>query len=368
MTNRERMLLGLSGGQPDRIAWAPNFDWWLGINSRNGTLPEEYRGLNRNDIVRKVGAAIWSRAGLIGSNGSSEVKTKSHTEGDKTYTIYETPVGSVSTMHQTASELTKAVFLKEHIVKNVEDLKVLRFIIENTTYYPTYDSFIKADEEVGDDGIALYMGVPSVPMIQLMKSHIGWVNGLYMLHDHAEEMEKTADVIAQKAVEASELIADSPAKVAETGDNLDERTFSPKLFERYGLPYYKQISKILHKNDKIFKCHACGFIKHLLPMLKDSGLDAIEAFPTTPMNDLTIREAREKLDGKVSIMSGIPSVIMFRKVLSDDKFRDYVSKLLDDIQPANGFVLGMADNVPADADFDRVAMISQIVDDYYGFK
>jgi uroporphyrinogen-III decarboxylase len=189
-----------------------------------------------------------------------------------------------------------------------------------------------------------------------------------MLYDHTQEMEKTADVITQKAVEACELIADSPAKVVETGDNLDERTFSPKLFEHYGLPYYNQMSKILHAKDKIFKSHACGFVKHLLTMLKDSGLDVIEAFPTTPMNDLTIREAREKLEGKVSIMSGIPSVIMFRKVMKDDDFRDYVLRLLDDIQPGNGFVLGMADNVPADADFDRVAMISQIVDDYYGFR
>jgi len=368
MTNRERMLVGLSGEQPDRIAWAPNFYWWLGINSRNGTLPEEYKGLSRNDIVRKVGAAIWSRAGLIGSKGSPEIKTKSHTEGDKTYTVYETPVGSVSTMHQTASEWTKAVFLKEHMVKSVEDLKVLRFMIENTTYYPAYESFVKADEDVGDDGIALYMGVPSVPMIQLMKSYIGWVGGLYMLHDHTEEMEKTADVFTQKAVEACEVIADSPAKVVETGDNLDERTFSPKLFERYGLPYYRQMSKILHAKDKIFKCHACGFVKHLLPMIKDSGLDAIEAFPTSPMNDLTIHEAREKLEGKVSIMSGIPSVIMFRKVMKDDDFRDYVFDVLDSIQPGDGFVLGMADNVPADADFDRVAMISQIIDDYYGFR
>jgi hypothetical protein len=59
---------------------------------------------------------------------------------------------------------------------------------------------------------------------------------------------------------------------------------------------------------------------------------------------------------------------MFRKVLNDNDFRDYIVRLLDDIQPADGFVLGMADNVPADADFYRVSMISQIVDDYYGFK
>lgn len=368
MTNRERMLLGLSGGQPDRIAWAPNFDWWLSINTRMGTLPEELRGLNRNDIVRKVGGAIWARSSPVGSKGSEEIEVSSHTEGDKTYTVYETPAGTVSTMQQVADEWTRAVFLKEHMVKRVEDLKVIRFMVENTTYYPTYDSFTKADEDVGNDGIALSQGAPSVPMIQLMKTYIGWLDGLYMLHDHTREMEELADVMTQKATKAYQLLADSPAQVLSTGDNLDERTFSPRLFERYGLPFYRQMSEILHAKGKIYKSHACGWVKHLLPMIKNSGLDAIEAFAIEPMNDLTIKEAREILDGKVSIMGGIPSVIMIPRNMNDEDFREYVLKTLDDIQPGNGFVLGMADNVPANADFERVYMISRIVDEYYGFS
>ena len=129
-----------------------------------------------------------------------------------------------------------------------------------------------------------------------------------MLHDHTREMEEVADVMTQKATEAYQLLADSPAQVLSTGDNLDERTFSPRLFERYGLPFYRQMSEILHAKGKIYKIHACGWVKHLLPMIKDSGLDAIEAFAVEPMNDLTVKEAREILDGKVSIMGGIPSV------------------------------------------------------------
>jgi uroporphyrinogen-III decarboxylase len=362
------MLMGLSGGQPDRIAWAPNFDWWLSINTKMETMPEEFKGLSRNDILRKVGGAIWARARPIGSKGSEEIKVTKRTEGDKTYTVYKTPVGTVSTMQQVADEWTRAVFLKEHMVKRVEDLEVIRFMVENTTYYPTYEDFIKADEDVGDDGIALFQGAPSVPMIQLMKTYIGWLDGLYMLHDYPKEMEETADVMTQKAVEAYQLLADSPAQVISTGDNLDERTFSPRLFERHGLPFYRQMSRILHAKGKTYKSHACGWVKHLLPMIKDSGLDAIEAFPTAPMSDLTIREAREMLEGKVATMSGIPAIVMSPRNMNDRDFREYVVKVLDDIQPGDGFVLGMADNVPANADFGRVSMISQIVDEYYGFQ
>jgi len=43
------------------------------------------------------------------------------------------------------------------------------------------------------------------------------------------------------------------------------------------------MSEILHAKGKIYKSHACGWVKHLLPMMKDSGLDAIEAFAVEPI-------------------------------------------------------------------------------------
>ena len=46
MTRKERYLKALRGEQTDQLVWAPNFDWWHQVNTRNNTVPKEYQGLS----------------------------------------------------------------------------------------------------------------------------------------------------------------------------------------------------------------------------------------------------------------------------------------------------------------------------------
>ena len=62
MTKRERYLRALRNEPVDEIVWAPNFDYWLQVNSAENNLPAKYKGMPRNDIVRAVGGYIWNRA------------------------------------------------------------------------------------------------------------------------------------------------------------------------------------------------------------------------------------------------------------------------------------------------------------------
>jgi hypothetical protein len=63
LTKREAYLRALRNEQVDDLVWAPNFDYWLYISSAEGTLPEKYVGMSRNDIVRSIGGTIWNRSG-----------------------------------------------------------------------------------------------------------------------------------------------------------------------------------------------------------------------------------------------------------------------------------------------------------------
>jgi pSer/pThr/pTyr-binding forkhead associated (FHA) protein len=93
MTKRERYLRALRNQAVDELVWAPNFDYWLRVNTAEQTLPEKYRGLSRNDIVRAVGGYIWNR-----SSGHRTVIDKSVTQkwtdlGEKT--VHELRGGTV---------------------------------------------------------------------------------------------------------------------------------------------------------------------------------------------------------------------------------------------------------------------------------
>jgi uroporphyrinogen-III decarboxylase len=82
------------------------------------------------------------------------------------------------------------------------------------------------------------------------------------------------------------------------------------------------------------------------------------------MGDATLAEARAALRGKVAIQGGIPAVALCHGA-DVESVRDLVTRALRDAEPGDGFVLGMGDNVPPDADFALVRAIAGMVKEYY---
>ena len=91
MTKRERYLKALRNEQVDELVWAPNFDYWMAQNTASGTLPAEFIGMSRNDIVRAIGGYIWNRQSAIRSVVDPSVKCSSRQEDEATVQEWETP-------------------------------------------------------------------------------------------------------------------------------------------------------------------------------------------------------------------------------------------------------------------------------------
>jgi uroporphyrinogen-III decarboxylase len=361
MTQKERFLTALRGERPDRIPWACNFDHWLNVNRQRGTAPKEFEGVSRDDICRAIGAAIWARAGVFKSE-TPNVKATQRAHGDSIITTYETPVGSIWTRHQTASDFTRAQFLKEHAIKTPQDIEVQKFIIQDEIITPAYEGFVEAERAVREDGIAL-TGVGYSPFQAFMIRLAGWVNGVYLLNDYPEKVEELLEVIEEKALEACRIAADSPAKVVAIGDNMDARTTSPRYYQRYLIPFYRKAAAILHAKGKIVESHYDAPVRALLPLIPETDLDVVEAVPPIPMGDCTMGEAYKALRPRVALQGGVPAVFVLRHS-SPEVLKNFIIQVIEEVQPGDGFVLGMADNVPPDANFDLVKTIAPIVEEY----
>ena len=360
MTKRQRYETILKGGRADTLLWAPNFDHWLSVNRTNGTVPEEYRNLERNDIVRATGATIWARSKVLEMTQPHVAVEKEEVPGEHIRTLYRTPVGSVDTLHRYASDLTRARFLTEHMIKSREDIRVVRYMAEDTEFSYDPGPFEECERQVGIDGISLVSLPFCMPYIQFGKTDAGWERGIYLWHDHREEVEGLIGAYAEKNAEAARILARGPSLVVQSGDNMDELTTPPNIFERYGIPYFRRIADILHEGNKLFEVHWCGRTKNLLHYVSSCGIDVVEAVTVRPMDDLTIPEALEKTGSQVVIQGGIPSILMCPQGGSREKLRNYVEDLLQNVPLGQRFILGMSDNVPPDADFPRVRMISEI--------
>jgi hypothetical protein len=92
----------------------------------------------------------------------------------------------------------------------------------------------------------------------------------------------------------------------------------------------------------------------------------LESFVTAPMVPLTLEQARQTLGNRMILFGGLPSLIFSRSFPEQD-FRDYVEQMFDAIAPGDAIILAVGDNVMPDSVIDRVAWVSERINErgYY---
>jgi len=79
------------------------------------------------------------------------------------------------------------------------------------------------------------------------------------------------------------------------------------------------------------------------------------------MTKNTYREIRERVGESITIWGGINSTALLPTV-SEEEFEAYVSALLDDVRDDKHFIIGVSDTTPANAVFDRILKIKEMVE------
>jgi len=359
MTKRQRYLDALHNKQTDELVWAPNFDYWLHINWNQKTIPPQFNGMGRNDIVRKIDAYIWCRANGLWPVYDSSLEFKTFSEGDQKITEIHTPIGSIRQVHTKAESEFATPVLTEHYIKDLESLKIMKYVAEATGYKSGYQSTTDALADVADDGVVLNSCF-CVPFLQFAKTDAGYLTGIYMWMDHKEKVDELLNVYFKRFLEGYQILADGPCDVIATDDNMDGTMISPDIFEEYAIPFYQETKKITAGGNKLFEAHWCGRTQNLLHFVPQTGLDIVEAVVSTPMADIELNRVLEIVDGKVVLQGGIPAVYMCENISLDD-FKAYIENTILPLKNQKGFILGMSDNVPPDADFSRVEMVSRLI-------
>jgi hypothetical protein len=357
------MLAVLEKRHPDRIPWVPRLELWYEAARRTGSLPERYRGLSLRDIERDLGVGTPAREGRIVVEQLRGVEVNVEQSDGGTLTRYVTPVGSVSTRWQQPELLARVGIAgreTEPMIKGPEDYRVAEYIVEHTEMTPDYAAYVQYEEEVGEDGVPL-VALGDCPMGLVMRHYIGWGRAHLELHDHRTEVERLCQVLAEQMRERVKLAAASPARLFLLGVHFDCQMIPPSLFREHFVPHCQEFAQALHSAGKLMACHADADASLLLPSIEDAGYDMAECFVTAPMVPCTLAQARRAWGDRVIIWGGIPSVILCEPY-DDAYFEGYMLEILATIAPGDAFVLGVADNVMPEADIDRVARVTEIVE------
>jgi uroporphyrinogen-III decarboxylase len=364
MNTRERLLAILNHHSPDRIPWIPRLELWYHARVMTGTLPKAFTGLTLRQVERSLRLGAPARDGHVYQVTYDGVEIVTSPQNDRTITEYHTPKGSLRQVAVASQDLSRQGIqglLKEHFLKTSRDYPILEWVVEHMRIIPTYDAYLTYDQEIGEDGLPLVQMTFS-PFWDFLEVFAGFDHAYYHLLDYQPEVEHL--LIFMEEVYRERLwpvVADSPAQMVLTEAHLNSQLTPPRLFEKYLLPYHRNLSALLRSHGKWPVLHADADTSKILDQIESGGWAMAECFVTAPMVPITLSQARGSWDTRIIIWGGIPSVLLSAST-PEDVFRAYVQEVFRTIAPGDAFILGIADNVMPDSLIERVAWISDFVE------
>ncbi len=363
MTPRQRLLTVVRHGMADRLPWAPKFNTWFEAHKMRGEVPALLEGCEHwYDAARRIGVDIFDKCGPVYHSRTPSVRVVKEESGDRTVTRYITPMGELRTVHERTDDYARTIFETEHLVKSPEDLRIYRYILDDTVYEPCYDDFVAAEQRIGDDGMTM-SGLPDSPLHRVFVGLMGYERGSYAFMDAPEEMDALCQRILEKNEEAYEIAFASPAEVLLTGENTNSDFESPTLFRRYAFPTLRRASELAHAHGKYHWVHACGKLKVLLPQFLAANIDGIESLTPPPYADTPLWEARAAWQARITIDGGISPHILVDE-LQPGELDEYVRDLFARMAPGANFVLSVSDDTPTNARLERIVRVGELVREY----
>ncbi len=327
MTPRERVEKALRGGHAEKVP----FTCYDGLIQRCTAERE----------LRDRGLCIV-RGGAVCKTHRPNVKATQQTwwRDDRTFTrsVYETPVGTVSTLREWDGFTT---WRPEKMFKGPDDYKTILFMIRDEQHEPSYADFVEAEGDFGPDAI-YRAGIGSEPLQALISGEImGMQDFCIEWMDRRDEVLKLYGAIVENRRKVYPMVAEAPASHANYGGNVVPEIIGPEVFRQYYLPHYQEAAEALHRGGKLIGCHFDANCRILAGAIAETDLDYIEAFTPAPDSDMTLAEARAAWAGKV-LWINFPSSVHLR---ADAAVEAVTVDLIDQAGP-DGLLIGITEDMP----------------------
>lgn len=338
MTRRERILAASNRKRADKL---PFFHWWR--HCQTGWAERESRN-------RGMGMC-WARPSYTTEINDVEITEQQIiSNGLKVYRrTYKTPVGTVyyderrepgtGQWHGQRSWKSVIPWLTKRLIEKPEDYKVVKYLVEHTEYAPDYFPIEQAKDWLGEEGCVLDVH-PHSPMQTLMIDWIGSEEGRFFIH-HARYPDLVEDLyqaISKSREPMYEIAAKSPADIIWSGDNIDGVLVNPKLFEKYFMPEYEKMAKVVHEHGKPLAVHMDGRVNVLKDLIARTPIDIVEALHPPTMGDLPIGEALSLWKDK-AIWVGFPGSVY---ALGPEATKKHTLELLRDVIPGKRLTIAMS--------------------------
>lgn len=365
MTVRERLLAVLRGEKPSAVPWLADLDYWLAYMQRESLLPDRYRGDGLFALHRDIGAGFYLQGYFPFIATYDGVRVTEWEESNRRIRTVETPAGNLREV-ETYLPDSYCWGYSERCIKSWRDLAALRYWYAHTHYQPDYSRAQRRLELVGDNGIVLCY-LPKSPLMEMVALLAGIETVTYALADAAQEFEETLLVLDKAAGAAATLAVQSPAEALMIPENLSSEAVGKSLFQRYMAGYERRWVEEISRAGKFSFVHMDGTLRGLIAEVAATGFTVLEALTPAPVGDVALAELAGLVPPQTVIWGGLPGVY-FTDLVSDEQFDRYVIETLSVMRSAPRYVLGVADQVPPRARWQRIQRVSELVEQHGRFE
>ena len=351
ITPRENLLKVFRHETPEWMPVAGHCDPY-NQPSREGMDPAlaaalaEVRWSDESTVVfsRHLGLDVMDWYGAPLRITRRRVTVEQRVDGDTTTNVWHTPKGDVRESLRVCREASGAVSSNwtEHMVKGPEDLPALAAIFEDEVVEPDAEGLARTRRRrqlIGDDGL-LMGSMVGTPLGMMFRVYSGVATLAYLWADAPRALRDLFAVMEANYLQRLAAAARSDIDALVGVDDTSTTAISPAMFESCNLALTDERVRVAHEHGKLYFHHSCGHIRDLLPLYRQTTMDAVHAFTIPPLGNVTVAEGRKLLGNRVSIMAGVTQLA--GPMGDRAAVRASIRRMIREAAPGDHFILGVA--------------------------
>lgn len=363
---RKELNLAIFEGTAESVLWQPRLETWINHHMNYGTLPERFRGMTNLEIYDALGCSIRyaASAGIESYEDSDEITRTTEQQENRTISKIKTPVGELCTVYQDIWKDNRRVNQRivDFPVKTVKELRVVTYLVNCRKFRANLEAFRKAAERVGHRAEPTVF-LSSSGFTELIKNWCGLLDTYYLLNDHPAEVEAYLEACDRRDDRMIDAAMQLPCRIFNLGDHATNEFTPPPILKKYLMQRWQRISDRLHEENRFVHTHWDGNSRLMLPYLRQTRLDGVEALTPEPMGDMTLEQIKDAVGDEMIVLDLLPAIdfLPYRPL---DEVLDFARRVIDMFAPK--LILGISDEISQVGQIEKVEAISELVDEVCG--
>lgn len=274
-------------------------------------------------------------------------------EEDRVIHQFRTPIGTIERIDGMAADGSLCPL--KYFVTSDDDWRTLLYVVAHSEPLPNYRRVREILADIGELGVADIV-IWRSPFGKILTEYAGLETTAYQLADKPSVIDDLLKLQTDIDLETARLAADSPANIIILSDHADEQIINPVWYEKYCMPFYVQVSEIVHAKDKVVSAHLDGNFKALFPLVARSGFDLLDGCTPAPMTNYEVEELTLALSGDMRAYCGVPSAF-FTQDTDISEITAFAERIIKAL--AGRLILNIGDILPADGDIDKAIALGR---------